>query len=293
MMLLNLGCGRRYRAGWVNVDFTADGPGVIAANLLQGVPFEDNTFDCVYHSHVLEHFTEEDGAKLIAECWRVLKPGGVIRVVVPDLEKLARWYLQQLELAAGNPDVSGLAANHKWTVLLLLDQATRHRSGGEMIKFLGGELINEKFVLETCGVEMKTIMDACAAGRKNAGKSMDASPAARETQKPKPQPKSNFLRSFVRKFIPAKKSPPPDIMSPQDRQALEIGRFRTGGEVHRWMYDRYSLSALLQQTGFDNVRVRTAEDSFIPDWMGFHLDTEPDGTVYKPESLFVEARKKA
>jgi predicted SAM-dependent methyltransferase len=291
MKLLNLGCGRRYRAGWVNVDFTADGPGVIAANLLQGVPFEDNTFDGVYHSHVLEHFTEEDGTKLIAECWRVLKPGGGIRVVVPDLEKLARWYLAQLELATGNPDVPELAANHKWTVLLLLDQATRHNSGGEMIKFLGGELINEKFVLETCGVEMKGIIDAYAAGRKNAGKSMNSSPTAWETQNPKPN--INFLRSFVRKFIPAKKNPPQETMSPPDRKALEIGRFRTGGEVHRWMYDRYSLSALLQQTGFDNVVVRTAEDSFIPDWISFHLDTEPDGTVYKPESLFVEARKKA
>ena len=49
-------------------------------NLLNSIPFKDNTFEIIYHSHVLKHFSKEDGIKFIAECYRVLKPGGFIRL---------------------------------------------------------------------------------------------------------------------------------------------------------------------------------------------------------------------
>src|SRR5689334_18953207 len=85
---LNLGCGYHYSSApeWINVDFVATGGGVQPHNLLDGIPFPDNSFDLVYHSHVLEHFTKNDGECFIAECFRVIKPGGFIRVAIPDLE---------------------------------------------------------------------------------------------------------------------------------------------------------------------------------------------------------------
>ena len=67
MKYLNLGCGSHYSTAteWTNLDFTSLDNNVIAHNLLIGIPFEDNSFDLVYHSHVLEHFSKEDGETFI------------------------------------------------------------------------------------------------------------------------------------------------------------------------------------------------------------------------------------
>jgi len=58
-----------------------------------------------------------------------------------------------------------------------------------------------------------------------------------------------------------------------------------------WMYDAYSLRELLGQTGFIGVGRRTAIESRIPGWQTYHLDTEPNGAVYKPDSLYMEGVK--
>jgi len=94
MTLLNLGCGQRFHPDWMNIDFVSHAPEVMAHDLTTGIPVPDNSADAVYHSHVLEHFSKSNGAAFIQECFRVLKPGGVLRVVVPDLEALALQYVQ-------------------------------------------------------------------------------------------------------------------------------------------------------------------------------------------------------
>ena len=72
---------------------------------------------------------------------------------------------------------------------------------------------------------------------------------------------------------------------------LQMGRFRKGGEIHQWMYDNYSLGALLTDCGFIKVITRNAKESYLPEWQSYTLDTEPDGSTYKPDSLFMEAIK--
>ena len=74
--LLNLGCGTRFHRSWTNIDFSSSDKSVIAHNLLKGIQYNDNFFDVVYHSHVLEHFTKSDAKKFLLECFRVLKPNG-------------------------------------------------------------------------------------------------------------------------------------------------------------------------------------------------------------------------
>ena len=66
--------------------------------------------------------------------------------------------------------------------------------------------------------------------------------------------------------------------------------FRNSGEVHRWMYDRYSLSRLLTESGFINIQICQADESSIPDFNTYELDT-CQGKVRKPDSLFIEATK--
>jgi hypothetical protein len=57
------------------------------------------------------------------------------------------------------------------------------------------------------------------------------------------------------------------------------------------MYDSVSLGSALAEAGFTDIVVRKADESYLPGWANEHLDSEPDGRVYKPLSLFMEARK--
>ena len=56
------------------------------------MPFEDDTFDLVYSSHVLEHFKKAETQSIVSEWVRILKPGGIIRLSVPSLESLIKIY---------------------------------------------------------------------------------------------------------------------------------------------------------------------------------------------------------
>ena len=67
--------------------------------------------------------------------------------------------------------------------------------------------------------------------------------------------------------------------------------FRRSGELHKWMYDRYSLGKALSTAGFTDIKQCGAAESRIAEWANFHLDTEPDGRTYKPDSLFMEATR--
>jgi hypothetical protein len=73
--------------------------------------------------------------------------------------------------------------------------------------------------------------------------------------------------------------------------AYDKGMFRRSGELHKWMYDRYSLGKALAAAGFADTKQCGAAESRIAEWASFHLDTEPDGSTYKPDSLFMEATR--
>ncbi|MDP2143559.1 MAG: methyltransferase domain-containing protein [Gallionella sp.] len=61
-------------------------------DLCKPLPYASDTVDAIFSSHVLEHLFIDEVERLISECRRVLKPGGVCRVVVPDLEKIVALY---------------------------------------------------------------------------------------------------------------------------------------------------------------------------------------------------------
>src|SRR5216683_3666514 len=128
---LNLGCGPNAPAGWLNVDGswnawlsnhvylrkTLKAFGVIGKNspgaewkvrplvhdLTKGLPFEANTVSVIYGAHVLEHLYLADAQRLLAECKRVLRPGGVIRLVVPDLHSMVEAYLRNKNGGSPSP----------------------------------------------------------------------------------------------------------------------------------------------------------------------------------------------
>jgi len=91
---LHLGCGSRYMPGWLNVD----GNGALNVDLRWDIriafPFDSGSCQLIYSEHVLEHLVREDADKLLAECHRLLEPGGRIRIGVPDAELYLRAYTE-------------------------------------------------------------------------------------------------------------------------------------------------------------------------------------------------------
>ena len=61
-------------------------------DLTKPLPYTDNSITAIFSSHVFEHLFMDEVEKLIGECYRVLKPSGICRVVVPDLEKIIALY---------------------------------------------------------------------------------------------------------------------------------------------------------------------------------------------------------
>jgi predicted SAM-dependent methyltransferase len=240
--MLNIACGVRTHHAWNNMDFSPYtrlaarplaakllhsvgilsnlrydrvkrvDPAIISWDLRNGIPFPDDTFDIVYHSHFLEHLDRSVAPIVLLECRRAVKPGGFIRVVVPDLQILVQQYTEAL--AALERSHADAAQLHHRALYQLFDQMVRTESAGT--------------------AQQRT-----------------------------------WVRRIERKF----------------RNAASTG------ELHKWMYDRYSLAALLEETGFRDPTVRKHDTSAHPRWRDFGLDTEPDGTPYKKHSLYIEAFK--
>jgi predicted SAM-dependent methyltransferase len=91
--------GKQPRAGWEILNINP-GPGVDhVGDALRLSAFADGTFSEVYGSHVLEHFDYKDGLmQALGEWRRVLAPGGLLRLSVPDLDVLARLMLERHRL---------------------------------------------------------------------------------------------------------------------------------------------------------------------------------------------------
>ncbi|RVD14303.1 MAG: methyltransferase domain-containing protein [Mesorhizobium sp.] len=82
LVKLNFGCGTNRLDGWQNYDAEID--------ITKRLPFPDSHADFIYAEHVVEHVDYRAALKFFAECRRVLKPGGVIRIAVPSLENIYR-----------------------------------------------------------------------------------------------------------------------------------------------------------------------------------------------------------
>jgi len=91
MIKINMGCGQRnFGPGWVHID-GGDYPHLDSNDILH-LPYNNGTVDLIYTSHVIEYFDKNIVLDVLQEWRRVLKPGGILRVAVPDFEAMARLY---------------------------------------------------------------------------------------------------------------------------------------------------------------------------------------------------------
>jgi len=124
-MRINVGCGMTPTPGWINLDNSpsltlarwpsavrvlrrmglisatqaafaefAQHADIRRADATKGLPLGDCTVDVLYSSHMLEHLDRTEARRFLKDALRVLKPGGVIRLAVPDLGKKIGEYLE-------------------------------------------------------------------------------------------------------------------------------------------------------------------------------------------------------
>ena len=84
-MRLNLGSGAHHLDGWASVDMRSDAQQRVDLSSFPW-PWADDSIDEVLASHVLEHLTKAAGRQFVAECYRILAPGGRLYVAVPDMD---------------------------------------------------------------------------------------------------------------------------------------------------------------------------------------------------------------
>jgi predicted SAM-dependent methyltransferase len=272
--LLNLGCGADCHPAFVNVDLVAR-PGVLGHDLRQGIPFPDSTYDLVYHSTMLSHLRPNDALGLMTECRRVLKTGGVLRVVTEDLEQMCRVYLHKLEAAASGDRQS--EPDYEWMILELFDQAAREYPGGGMVDYLSRDpLLNESFIYSRVGEQGRRMIS----GARSLRNRRDSRPSKRHLL--------TGLRAKARKLVLSA------LLGPLAVRELEVGRFRlSSGQVSYRMYDRFSLGRLFTSAGFSNISLRAADQSAYPFWDDVNLDVSAEGVVARPHALIMEGTRLA
>lgn len=250
-VLINLGCGKTWHEAWLNYDLSPEDPAVRAIDLSASLPFTDASTDAIYHSHVLEHLEPAAARRLLTECHRVLRPRGIVRVVVPDLAVHARCYLAALE--------SGDPLEHEWSVIQLIDQMVRTRSEGTM-----GEFFRQRPWRDHPRIASWISPD------------IGVAPARRRLTGGLTRLRFALSRLWLTR---------------RERATLQEARFRATGENHRWMYDRLSLARLLNEVGFTKPTVRDATGSDIGGFATYGLDVSPTGVIRHPDSLYMEALK--
>ena len=144
---LHIGCGANHLAGWLNTELCPHGREIFL-DATRAFPFPSGAFAYVYSEHMIEHISYAQARAMVRECFRVLEPGGVIRLVTPNLAFLATLLERELtpfqnayidysvrQYAIEDGAGSGVHVfNHfmrAWGHQFIYDQATLNRLVGE------------------------------------------------------------------------------------------------------------------------------------------------------------------
>jgi SAM-dependent methyltransferase len=271
-----------YRREWTNVLFSvlpqpANEPDIHYHDVRKSLPFADKTFEAAYALHIVEHLTPAEAAALVNELYRVLKPGGIVRISTPDLEDICRSYLRQLDECRTSRSPLNIV-RYRWAVLELLDQIVREQSGGLMTQASVRGDFDAEFAMSRFG----DVFDEFSPSR-------SAPPGAKPDTR---------LRERLAALTPSSlvNSLRWRVISAIDRRCgvwlrTRLSDPRHTGEINKWMYDELSLQTLLEAGGFRDHRRQDHVSSMIPGWNRYTLDQSTRGTHAIEPSLYFEARK--
>ncbi len=141
MIKINMGCGwRNFGKDWIHID-GGEYDHLDYDNIVKLQNFEDNSVDLIYSSHVIEYFDREEVVELLTEWKRVIKPGGILRLAVPNFEIICKLYLDSnyelekfLGPLYGKMKMSGSNIYHKTTYDFKTLKYTLETSGFKEVK---------------------------------------------------------------------------------------------------------------------------------------------------------------
>ena len=293
-----MACGQNFDSRWINVDQNAASKDIKVHDLLKPLPFSNDFADGIYCSHFLEHLDAKSADLFLKECLRCLKPEGTLRIVVPNLEKMVKDYLNIIgQLEEGKIR----RVEHEWMHLEIFDQFSRNRPEGQINPFLKkSENHKNNFIRQRVGEAINNFTDNSVEL-----KSLHTKPLPFKIALKKfflePTYRTNLL---VKTFFPAKHQvfrvyPGDSILKElshmlvsglsylQVKQAL----FRNSGEVHLQSFDQYNFESKLQSIGFGKIKKVAPEQSSITNWKDYLLDLHENGKERKADSLYMEAKK--
>lgn len=283
---VNLGCGDCFlkTSEWINFDYTSHEDGVVGVDLLNRLPLPDNSVDLIYTSHFIEHIPYDQVNKFLSECRRILKPGGVIRIVTPDLVEMSREYLKKYDM--------GDYEKSLFLSVAMIDQCVRKKSGGELAnlynKYSSINISDNKMIDY---IKLRTGEDLSKKIFNNrANKIYSYAPHKKLFIKKlfaytihklnlfKDRVKLLWFQWLVNRLPVAYKN---QNMS-----------FASIGELHHWLWDQKQLISALEESGFEKGKRYSHISSQISDFPFYPLDTSDNIHPRKGyESMFIEAEK--
>lgn len=281
---LNLGCGTTFvnSDNWINFDYAPTNATVQQADLLAPLRLESGSVAVVYTSHFLEHVPRSLVPALLAECFRVLRPGGVIRLVLPDLEEMCREYLFRRE--------AGEHEKANFVVVEMIDQCVRLVPEGELGQIYqryAADPVRYSQMIDY--VRKRNGEDLYPKGRRyiNADQLTEESTHCKDWY-------SKFfnrliwrVRAYIaRTWLTWSLQCLPPAFRQQNVSLASVG------ERHYWLWDLHQISQVLRSVGFQQIERCQFNTSCIADFPFYPLDTDDEGQPRKGvESMFVEAIK--
>tara|TARA_B100000989_G_C19455570_1_gene433850 strand:+ start:163 stop:984 length:822 start_codon:yes stop_codon:yes gene_type:complete len=273
MRFLNIACGNTLIDNelWTNIDFTSTNKSVKRMNVLSKLPFNNGSFDVIYTSHFVEHIPKEDLSGFYKECFRLLKPGGMIRIVMPDFEFLMKEYFFHIE----NRDIDKL----EFVSLLIFDQCVRNNRGGSLQKYLYDLGLSDddsmkEYVFELIGDDSGFISQG----------SLERNFYKRSFRKIIHNPSLildalTFFRNYAVSFLFSKGFRKQNIS------------YASLGEKHMWLYDNFLMSEILKKENYRNISKEKFNTTSWKENIFINLDEKNSIPRKGTHQIFIEAYK--
>jgi hypothetical protein len=277
-LLVNIGCGVVFHTDWLNLDVAPCSEHVRYLDVRKGLPLCSEVADACFSSHVIEHLAPSAAESFLVEQRRVLRPGGIVRVVCPDLAEICSTYLRELDAS----QFRGTASfRHQHVVAELVDQMVRSQPGGELAALWSRvPLPDSDWVSRRMGYVAGSAVSAKPAGRTSVIRKLLTRAATAHGRRAVAEKLRINTLIAVATLMGGRR------FAESVRNAL----FRSTGENHMWMWDEVTLGDKLRELGFEGVRRRQLGESDIPRWSEFELEIR-DNVPIKPHSLVLEATK--
>lgn len=270
---INLACGPVFldNLNWINLDHASSFNAVKKANLLKRLPLKQEVADLVYSSHFLEHIPYAKVIDFLNEILRILKPGGVVRLVLPDLENMANSYVNLRKL--------GDHQKADFLVLEMIDQCVRNIGGGQLGVFYSK--------IKDHPDQHKSMIEFI---RERTGENLTACSSQQKQNYIFPINFTSILAAIARRieryWIKIVILALPSAFRDQNISLADTG------ERHHWVWDFYSLKKVLEAVCFLDVKRVSANTSTFKDFPFYPLDLDDNGKPRKGvESMYIEATK--